>query len=53
MTYAEAFRYDRRTLIVHTREDDRDAYLARDIYTGDVGEAASVVGAVRRLRGGR
>ena len=53
MTYAEAFHYDRNTLIVHTRERDRDSYLARDRHTGACAEAPSLRAAVARLRGGR
>lgn len=53
MTYAEAFKYDRRTLVVRVRENDADWYTARDIYTGETGEGAGVNAAVRRLRGGR
>lgn len=53
MTYAEAFRYDARTVVVRTRERGADTYTARDIHTGAVGEGASATAAVRRLRGGR
>lgn len=52
-TYAECFKYDRHTLIVRTREQDRDTYTARDVHTGACADASSLRAAVARLRGGR
>ncbi|MCA2991945.1 hypothetical protein [Gemmatimonas sp.] len=53
MQYAEAFRYDRRTVVIRTRTPAGDAYVARDVASGAYAEGASVSAAVRRLRGGR